>query len=72
MPIQHNNTDPFIPQSVIYRITKRKRYGAQRKMLDMMKWKYIQASDGEPLVSKSYLEDSERNQQDDQPNFEAL
>lgn len=45
-----------MPAETVRRITKRKRYAAQRRRLDALGIRYLPAADGEPLVRPEALD----------------
>lgn len=52
---EHGTEAMFLTSDEVFRLTKRKRYTAQRRALDAAGIRYVKAADGEPLVRRDAL-----------------
>ena len=62
----------FLPTETIVRLTGRKRFTAQRKVLDGLGIRYIVSGKGEPLVREEALDGKAPARRNRGPNWDRL
>ena len=62
----------FLSAEDVRRITGKKRYSAQRRVLDARHIRYTQAENGEPLVRESDLDAKEGPARNRGPNWDRI
>lgn len=62
----------FLPAEAVARLTKRKRFGAQRRALDAMGIRYTPAADGEPLVRQADLDGKPKPARNSGPRWHLM